>query len=721
MDKERTSAPFSHQAGFKSVLYLAGLLIITVVAVLLQIKFRGFEGPLVDNILILILNLVNFLLLSAVVVMGARSLWKLSMERQQGVLGAKFRTKLVVAFVSLSFIPTLLLFVIASGMFTRSIERLFSLRAENSLKESVDVAQAYYDLLQTQALSFGRQISDQMTDERLLTRFEAPVLKEYMQKKVEEYGLGALELYTSPNRRTFAIVTDTFPPDSFVPASSELVAKAFAAQEAALVRDLGKKGEIVRAVVPLYGEEEGLVDGVVSVSYYVAQSLTVKAGEIRAGYTEYRSALKGKELIKFSYRMGFLAVTLTLLLAAIWVALRVSAGITVPIRKLAEGTEAVAQGNLDYRIEGRSEDEVGMLVDSFNRMTQELKTSQERIAREGAYKETILSNIDTGVVSLDRAGRISTMNPAASRILGIGAGDVLGKRYDDAFSFVELDPLRSLFRRLEQEKGRAEEVINVSVRGRTLTLRTRVSTLRDSEGVVTVITFDDLTDLLRAQKSETWQDVARKIAHEVKNPLTPIKLSAERLRKKYAEGAKDFDSVFDECSLTIVEQADGLKKLLNEFADYARMPRPNPRPQALGPVVERAVNLYASAHRGVQFITEVPQDLPSLPLDAEQMQRVFINLYENAIEAMNGTGRIWTAARLESNGMVRIEIADEGRGVAPEDLSRIFEPYFSSKGRGGGLGLAIVERVVSDHNGSIRAEQNQPQGSRFIMELPVAG
>jgi two-component system nitrogen regulation sensor histidine kinase NtrY len=710
------------QSGLRGVLYLFGVMVLTALVVVFQIKYRGYEGPLSDYILIIILITANYLLLAAVIFMTARSLWKLSIERKHGVLGAKFRTKLVAAFVSLSFIPPILLFLIGTGMFTSSIERLFSLKIENSLKDSVTLAQAYFDRLHDEAFFFGRQISRQMTDERLLSRFENPVIKEYLTKKAAEYGLGSVELFVAPRERAITVVTGKFPSRTFVVTSSDLAARAFAAQEAGAVLDLGKKGEIVRAVVPVYASLEGKdVAAAIAVSYYVPQSLSAKEEEIRAGYDQYRFSLRRKEPIKFAYRMAFLTVTLALLLAAIWVALRVAAGITVPIRKLAEGTAAVAAGRFDYHIDEKTGDEVGVLIDSFNKMTRDLKHSREQLEQEVSYKQTILSNVDTGVVSMDRSGRITTINRAGLEILAANEDDVLHKRYDEAFGFIELDPIRDLFRRLEEGHGRAEEEVALNVRGRILTLRMRVSMLRDGNGspIGSVITFDDLTELIRAKKAETWQDVARRIAHEFKNPLTPIKLSAERLRKKHAEGAPDFNAVFDECSRTIVEEADGLRKLVDEFANFARMPGSNPVPQQLSPVIESVINLYTGAHKDISVIKEIAPGMPDVVLDHEQMKRVFINLFENAVEAMGGKGQIRVAARMTPGGMAQIEVADEGPGIAPEDLPRLFQPDFSRKKKKSGLGLAIVLRIIKDHGGAIRVEQNAPRGARFLVELPV--
>jgi two-component system, NtrC family, nitrogen regulation sensor histidine kinase NtrY len=709
------------QTGFKGVLYLLAFMLLTAVAVVLQLRFRGFEGPLSDSLLIIVLINANFLLLAAVIVMIARSLWKLSIERKQRVLGARFRTKLVTAFVSLSFIPPVLLFIIGSGMFTSSIERLFNLRVENSLKASRSVAQAYYDLLDKKALLFGREIVRQMTEEQLLKRFEQPVLKEYLTRKAVEYDLDGVELITVPRERAVTIVTGRFPEKAFTATSFELAARAISGGAASGIIELGKGGQIVRAVVPLHDSEDRKVTALISISYYVPQNLASKAAEINTGYAQYRASQTEKEPIKLAYRLGFLAVTLSLLLAAIWVALRVAAGITVPIQKLAEGTAAVAAGRFDYHIDETSGDEIGVLVDSFNRMTGDLKHSRERLEREIAYKETILSNIDTGVVSLDRAGRITTINRAASDILSVRDQDVLFKRYDEAFTFIELGPVRKLFRRLEEGLGQAEEELSLTVRGRVLTLRMRITTLRDSGGslVGSVITFDDLTELLRAKKAETWQDVARRIAHEFKNPLTPIKLSAERLRKKHAEGAADFDAVFDECSRTIVQEADGLRKLVDEFANFARMPSSNPVLQPLHLVLNSIIPLYAGAHKDISFVRQFQADMPDVLLDREQIKRVFINLFENAVEAMGGKGTIWVTTSMNASGRAQVEVADSGPGIAPEDVPRVFEPDFSRKKKNGGLGLAIVHKIIADHGGSIRFEQNTPAGARFILDLAV--
>ena len=712
------------KTGVRGIVTVTAFLLLTAAAIVLQIKYRGFEGPLSDNLLILILINANFLLLASVIFLIGRSLWKLSVERRSKVLGAKFRTKLVAAFVGLSFIPTILLFIFGSGMYTRGIERLFSLRLEVALRDSVALSRSYYDRLEGQAIGFARQLSSRLAVEWGAVPLEGAALREVLSAKASEYGIGAAAVFGTDQRALAQVVTGQYPSGTYTRAAGDLIEKALSKQEATAVVNVPQTGDIIRAVAPIISLADGSVLGAVAVSYYVPESHTRKIDAIRAAYSEYRSSFKNKNVLKLSYRLGFLAVMLALLLAAIWVALRVAASITVPIRKLAEGTVEVASGNLDYRIEEQTGDEVGMLVGSFNRMTGDLKHSNERLRQEMSNKEIILANIDAGVISMDRAGRVTTMNRAALQILDVRPEDVLHKRYDEAFRFVDLRPIRNLFRRLEEGLGRAEDVVSLTVRGRTLTLRMRVSTLRDEDGTLlgSVIAFDDLTELLRAKNAETWQDVARKIAHEVKNPLTPIKLSAERLRKKFLEKAPDFEPVFESSSKVIIQEVERLRRLLDEFSDFARMPRPNPVLHALRPIVDGGIALFAGTHREISFTADIPEDLPDLHVDPEQMKLVFINLLKNAIEVMDRDrgGAVQVTARIAAErGMIRIEVADNGPGIKVEDMSRIFEPYFSRKNKGGGLGLAIVERIIADHHGSIRVEPNQPRGARFIIELPA--
>jgi two-component system nitrogen regulation sensor histidine kinase NtrY len=334
-----------------------------------------------------------------------------------------------------------------------------------------------------------------------------------------------------------------------------------------------------------------------------------------------------------------------------------------------------------------------------------------------------MENIATGVLSINREGSITTFNRSAEKILQIKSEAIKNKPYEETFKSLQLTLLTDLiYRAKEQHLEPLQQEVQLDYQQKPLTLRVKVSTLLDETGQAqgVVVTFDDLTELIKAQKVATWQEVARRIAHEIKNPLTPIQLSAQRLRKKYMENSHDFPSVLEESTRIIMNEVTSLKALVDEFSNFARMPAPTLVPCDLYGIIQEVILRYRGIHRDVEIIYQGPDQFPHLNLDREQIKRVFINLFENAIEAMGKKGRLWVSTALdERDQKVRVEVADEGIGIQPEDFDKLFVPYFSKKKAGTGLGLAIVHRIVSDHNGHIRATRNIPQGTNFVIELPV--
>jgi two-component system nitrogen regulation sensor histidine kinase NtrY len=412
-------------------------------------------------------------------------------------------------------------------------------------------------------------------------------------------------------------------------------------------------------------------------------------------------------------------------------------GVTGPIRALAEGTEKVAKGDLDVVIEPSSNDEIGLLVRSFNQMTRDLREaltgleqSNTELESRRRYMEIVLRNVDAGVVSVDAEGRVSTVNPSALRLLGIRPGvSVVGSKLEEVLDRPEvLGVLRELS--AQARPGVRESVrqqVVVPSGEEVLTLVVTLSLLQDEEGRVlgSVIVFDDYTQEVRAQRMAAWREVARRIAHEIKNPLTPIQLSAQRIRRRFRDrfaGEPGDAQVFDECVDTIESHVDGLKLLVNEFSQFARLPAAAPKPDDLNQLVQETVSSYAG-QEGVRFETELDPSLPMVDFDREQIRRLLTNLLDNACAALADTGRAGEVsvrtlhdAPLQA---ARFEIADNGVGIPPGDRRRIFEPYFSTKAHGTGLGLAIVSRIVADHHGYVRVHANRPHGTRFIVELPV--
>jgi two-component system nitrogen regulation sensor histidine kinase NtrY len=337
--------------------------------------------------------------------------------------------------------------------------------------------------------------------------------------------------------------------------------------------------------------------------------------------------------------------------------------------------------------------------------------------------ETVLETISAGVLSLDAGGRLNTVNRAAARMLGRPAGELLHRPYPEIFAGEALAPLRHLVARLvENGQEATDHQVSLVLNERPATLVVTVSALRSPEGDVQglVVVLDDVSELIRAQQAVAWREVARRIAHEIKNPLTPIQLSTQRLRKKFAEGAPDVARVFDECTRTIIQEVEGLRNLVDEFSRYARMPSPHRRPGDIHAVVRQVAHLYAGVRPGIRLRTELDPSVPPLNLDPDYIRRALINLVDNAVAAIPEEGEIVIRTRhLAAAGRVLLEVADTGQGFPPEDRDRLFLPYYSTKRSTGGLGLAIVSRIVVEHGGEIRIEENQPKGTRVIIELPA--
>ncbi|MFN3681765.1 MAG: sensor histidine kinase, partial [Nitrospira sp.] len=444
-----------------------------------------------------------------------------------------------------------------------------------------------------------------------------------------------------------------------------------------------------------------------------------------------------KNPIKAGAYLVIAIVTVMILFSATWFGFYVARGITVPIQRLAEATEAVAQGNLTVQIDAKATDEIGTLIESFNRMTQDLLISKSKLEetnltlrhinveldRRRAYIETVVATIPTGLISIDRQGIVTTFNPSGERILGL-AGDQLRHRpANEVFKEFGLDVFQTVYDRLlAGERHEVSVEGQLDVHGTLIMIRLRGSRMTDetNQDLGFVLIFEDLTELIKAQKVAAWQEVARRLAHEIKNPLTPIQLSAQRLRKKFAERSPDFDRVFDEATTVIINEVGGIKHLLDEFTKFARMPVPQMARQSLHEVIQEVAAMYRSVQKNIDVILELDEDLPFLNFDREQIKRVFINLFDNAIHAMNHEGRIWVTTKYETKRKRAVVIvADEGPGIPPEDQERLFVPYFTRKKSGTGLGLAIVRRIITDHDGHIQAGHNQPKGAVFTFELPV--
>ena len=689
--------------------------------------------PLQANLVFFALINLNLLLIILTAFLVLRNLVKLVFERRSRVLGARLKTRLVVAFFTFAIVPTAMLFIGAWAFMSKSIESWFSLPLDQSLKASLSVAQVYYRSAEGDAKRSSKQIGRAIMIQGLgpdaAHRRDIRALTE---RKRDEYDLAAAEVYAADGTLLARVRDPDLPVEKFPPPSDHLVRRAFSNHREAQMQDM-ERGMVVSGFSPIRspGADHSVL-GVVVTRAFVPESLLGKMRLISRTHQEFRQVRVLEGPIRTIYLTILTAITLVVILLSSWFGFFLAKGISVPLQALAEGTEAIARGRLDHQIPQVSDDEFGVLVDSFNKMTRDLRGSDEALKRSNLelerrrkYMEVVLSNVASGVVAIDRDGRISTINKNAEKLLGIRVAQILGKPFTDVLQPEHQGMVREMIRDV-QRLGRETlaRQVTVPIGGQTLTLLVSLTILRDEEGqdMGVVAVFEDLTHVIKAQRALAWREVARRIAHEIKNPLTPIQLSAQRLRKRYLGKLQGEDvGIFDECTATIVKQVEELKSLVNEFSSFARLPAANPQPSDLNALVDEGLFLFQEAHKNIKFQFRPAASLPPVSLDREQVKRVLINLLDNAVAAIDGEEGLVEIVTGYDPGLqvARLEVADNGCGIRPEDRGRLFEPYFSTKRSGTGLGLAIVSKIVADHNGYIRVRDNEPRGTRFVIELPV--
>jgi two-component system, NtrC family, nitrogen regulation sensor histidine kinase NtrY len=721
-----------------------GLIILS--AALAVLLFAFFEtrlpqfsssNSLTNNVIFFLLINLNIILLVLLVFLVARNLMKLVFERRRRMLGSHLRTRLVLAFLAVSIFPAVLIFLVALGFMTSSIENWFNVQVEGSLSGSLEVAQAYYRNASENALVHARQLAERVHNDDLLTAGGRERLPDFVAAKQREYNVGTVQVFAIDRQLAALARADEMPGDAALAASSSLLTAALEGRAETRIQSMGR-GDVIRAAVPVKGPRG--VEGAVVVEYFVPESVAARSADIARAFQEYRQLKILKQPITSNYIVTLVLVTLLVIFCATWMGFYLAKGITVPIQKLAEGTREVAQGNWQYRIglgdatQVAPDDEFGTLVTAFNQMTADLETSHVELEKRRRTMETILAELTAGVVALGSDGRVTTLNQAAERLLGIDRANVIGHDYMAVFARTDLGPAREVLAELRAgvslaaAGGRVERQMKLLASGRMLTLVLTATMLRDDAGqpLGALLFCEDVTEIVKVQRMEAWREVARRIAHEIKNPLTPIQLSAQRLHKRYAAQLKEDGTLFEECTRTIVRQVEELKTLVNEFATFARLPAGEHTPEDLNELVDEAMVLFREGHREIDFSFDRDPALPRLPLDREGIKRAVINMLDNAVAACDGASdgvpRIDVRTRYHrAHGIVALEVADTGCGIKPEERGRLFEPYFSTKQGGTGLGLAIVSTIVADHQGFVRVKDNEPQGSRFVVELPVKG
>ncbi|MCH8157615.1 MAG: HAMP domain-containing protein [Nitrospinae bacterium] len=587
-----------------------------------------------NNIAVLAVFNVILILLFVLIVLITRNLIKVYNERKSKILGSKFQTKLIMAFLILALVPSILLFTVASKLFTFTIGSWFNIQIEQTLRQSMDVAQDYYAHLERTAFSRTQKIEGFITQDELFLKEKRDQLKLLVKQKMDEYELGGLILYDDKREAVASRIDKKRAPFAESVDFQDLLLKSVDGEGVSEFRT-SSRGNFLVVAKPL----TNTVDDKLSIWGYILTLTPIpgstqhKIQAIQNTFENYKRQKFLKLPVSASYYITFLMITLLILFSAIWLGFYMARGITVPLRQLAEGTRRIAEGDLDFRIGVRARDEIGFLVESFNRMTSELKDSRAKIRsahkdmqttnielqRRRQYIETILENIGAGVISVDKQGRVTTFNKAAENILKVDADNVFGLSYKDALDPSYHEPIRRIIREMNrQRKEHAEEQIELRVEESTLNLLVSIQALRDTgkKYLGLVIVFEDLTQMIKTQKIAAWKEVAQGIAHEIKNPLTPIQLNTQRLRKKYHEDPEGFSEVFDESIDIISQEVEGMKDLLNEFLRFSRMPAPDPKPTSLHKIIDDIYTLYSNQDRDITIKKSYDPNIHLINIDA---------------------------------------------------------------------------------------------------------
>lgn len=695
------------------------------------------NATIADNIAILLLFNVIIILLIVLITLIARNLTKVYNERKSKIIGSKFQTKLVLAFLTLALVPSILLFFVASKLFTYSIGTWFSVQVEQSLQQSMEVAREYYSHVEQKNLFHSKKIEDFITSNQLYMKDQRDQLQRLVEIKVEEYQLGGIIIYDQTGHVVVSYASQTMPQTYTNRDYSTLIQESMSAKGAIETRSL-TKGNYMVVITPLIQTLSGekSVWGFILTLSKIPQSTLLKIENIRNAFEEYKKQSFLKLPVSANYFVTFVLMTLLILFSAIWLGFYMARGITIPIQELAAGTRRITEGDLNVKINVSTADEIGMLVNSFNTMTRELKQGKINIEKvhenlqstnieleeRRNFIETILENVGSGVISIDKNGIITTINEAAKRLLDIKEAPILGMSYKEAFNPLFREPIREMIKQMDvHQKKPYEKKIELPVADNVLTLLTNIKFMWDDgeRYMGLLIVFEDITHLIKAQKIAAWQEVAQGIAHEIKNPLTPIQLNAQRLRKKYHEDKKSFAKIFDESIGIITQEVEGMKDLLNEFLRFSRMPTPRPKAVSLHPIIDDVHGLYKSHQKNPRIVKNFDTNIDLVYVDPEQIRRVFINLFDNALDAIDEGGSIQISTRHDPEAhLVRVEFSDDGMGISPEDRDKLFLPHFTTKKRGTGLGLAIVTRIINEHNGVIQVRHNNPKGTIFSIDLP---
>ena len=686
---------------------------------------------------VVVWSLVNFIVaaLLILVFLVARNFYQLLFERKRKTHGSRLRLKLVGAIVGLTAIPAVLLISVSSGLLSKAIDGWFSSPVEASVEAAREVAKMYFGSLKSRAVQITRELSEELQSQELALDTPESIRSLLERKRVNEELYG-IQLFSSPNESVVHVENVTASIDYFSPPplDVEIVKRAFDGNKEVIFQET-LSSQFVRSLRPVLISNKNLV---LLVTIRVPASMTLALNTIGDSYNDYLQLQHFQNPLRSTYIVSLYLVAALVLFAAVWLGIHIARQLTVPIQRLSEAMQEVASGNFGRQVHHKGDDEIALLTRSFNQMTTQLRDSTAQSERRRVYLETVLSNLAVGVVVFDIDGTITAVNDAALRILGekgvsadyegsLGGSLIPDEMWEKVGHLLTEEAVRQDPKRIQEQ----EVLFSVDGIERRVLCTTGALTTQMQRSIGNVLLIDDVTALSEAQRLAAWREAARRIAHEIKNPLTPIKLAAQRLGRTFRDSEPLGQQVL-EATHTIIEHVDSIKRLTDEFSRFARMPMLNLQQTDLTLLVNDVVLSYVENERGISFQAMVGEGVPEVEVDAEQIRRMLINLIDNSIRAIREerdetAGLSGEAARVlvklyvqQEQEKITLEICDTGPGVAVEDRARVFEPYFTRRSGGTGLGLAIVASIVAEHHGEVRVTDFSPRGTRMIISLPLS-
>jgi two-component system nitrogen regulation sensor histidine kinase NtrY len=716
-----------------TLIVAAGLAVL--VFALWEIRRPGASDGAVGNVFSFLLVNLNIVLLLLLIFLVLRNLLKLYMEWRVKLPGSQLRSRLVLAFVAIASFPAAVMLLLSLEFSTNAIDGWFNTEVEEALRGAWQLAQTYYREAGEDSTQHARALAEQVGGEDgAMPSGASDELRQRISRYQSAYGVGTVQVVRADGSEVVTVFSDATPTGVPLGADKELLTLVLAGNDATRVEALGES-DVVRGAAPVV-TVDGVIEGMVVVDHLVDHSPRLWSDDILASFREYRVLKLNKRPFKNLYVLTMALASLVVIFSATWLGLYLARGITEPLGDVVAATKRVADGDWDVELKEVGGDEIGALVTSFNSMTSELKTSHASLEDRRRYIENIVNHIDAGVLSVDEHGLVSTVNAASTSLLGLSAEALVGKDAAVVLGDSGYPEIGTLLADLERGDVQSGTRLNVDREEEGRTLLVTATSLEGEGGMRSgyVLFFENVSQIVQIQRMEAWREVARRIAHEIKNPLTPIQLSAQRMQRRLADRLDgEAGALLEECTTTIVNEVDSLKQLVNEFSTFARQTSSERRPHDLNSVVEETMPLFRQSRPDLRIVDDLATGLPDVVMDRDSIKRVLVNLLDNAVAATGGgeaasngkdaaEGDVIVRTRHDAAlSRVVLEVSDHGPGIPPEHRARVFEPYFSTKENGTGLGLAIVASVAADHHAYLRLLDEEPHGTRVTIEFPDGG